>query len=497
MAPALFRDLPSWSPREFRRSLAGAGFNAEAIDNLIPGLGSAQNERAMTAAQACLAGDDTPLATAIRLFLLADNVPLEPVMNLFGWQVTELTRLGLLKQGNGGICSRVRVTPVEEDLVAADFPRRQIEHPDDFVMGVGPATRQLDALTPRLKSGRALEVGCGIAWLGARLARAGATVTASDINPRALELAAFNARLCGTEGIDLRRGSLFEPVEGEAPFDIIACNPPFVQTPDSTLTYRDSPSGNAFCRELVAGLPERLAPGGLAVVLLNWGHRDDEDWSTAPLSWLSGYGLQIWLNRSDCAGPAEYAWRWLQGDPRFAEPQAAAAALTRWIGHFRDRGMRRLSAGFLAIRKPADPDEPEWIRSDSRATGTLPGTAAHDLQRIFRNESWLRRAGAASPLIDFRYCAPEGIRGTVSLDFRSGWQRESIRLQSPGTLSYDGPVDENLMRLLDLVRSGNPPRALVDELESRAPSGKVPGLTDRVDSLTRELLRYGLLEPAP
>lgn len=67
---------------------------------------------------------------------------------------------------------------------------------------------------------RLLDLGCGSGVVGALAARAGAVVTAVDIDPRAVAAARRN-------GIaDARQGDLFEPVAGER-FDRIAFNPPY------------------------------------------------------------------------------------------------------------------------------------------------------------------------------------------------------------------------------------------------------------------------------
>lgn len=73
------------------------------------------------------------------------------------------------------------------------------------------------------------------------LARHAARIVGTDVNPRALELAALTAALNGAD-VDLREGSLYEPVAGEL-FHLIVSNPPFVMSPPraeaDTLAYRE------------------------------------------------------------------------------------------------------------------------------------------------------------------------------------------------------------------------------------------------------------------
>ena len=77
-------------------------------------------------------------------------------------------------------------------------------------------------------------------------------VVATDVNPRALAFTELNAALSGLDNVECRRGSLFEPVEGEQ-FDLIVCNAPFVVSPERRWTYRDGCARRR--RALGAGRP--------------------------------------------------------------------------------------------------------------------------------------------------------------------------------------------------------------------------------------------------
>src|SRR5699024_5598023 len=115
----------------------------------------------------------------------------------------------------------------------------------DHVLGIGGASLTLAQLTVRTDVARVLDpgTGCGIQALHA--ARHSGEVVATDVSRRALDFADFNARLAGV-GLDLREGSLFEPVADER-FDLVVSNPPFVITPAAAyaaglpvMSYRDA-----------------------------------------------------------------------------------------------------------------------------------------------------------------------------------------------------------------------------------------------------------------
>jgi methylase of polypeptide subunit release factors len=58
-------------------------------------------------------------------------------------------------------------------------------------------------------------------------------VLATDVSPRAVNFAAFNAQLNLTPNIEHRVGSWFEPV-GDERFDTLVCNPPYVISPPAS-----------------------------------------------------------------------------------------------------------------------------------------------------------------------------------------------------------------------------------------------------------------------
>ena len=149
-------------------------------------------------------------------------------------------------------------------FIAADLPEavRGAALPPWHVLGVGGASRTLNALLPPDVCGaHVLDLGTGSGIQALTLAARGARVTATDVSARALAFARFNADLAGLP-VDLRTGSLFEPVTGET-FDLIVSNPPFVITPRvagvPTYEYRDAGAeGDQVVERLVRGLHDHL-----------------------------------------------------------------------------------------------------------------------------------------------------------------------------------------------------------------------------------------------
>lgn len=130
----------------------------------------------------------------------------------------------------------------------------------------------LEKLAP-LAAPRILDLGTGSGIVAISLAfeQAQATVTAVDLSADALAIARNNAGRLGAR-IDFRQGDWFGPLAGER-FDLIVSNPPYVADGDPHLALNglpfepqmaltDGADGLNCIREIVAGAPAYLKPGG-------------------------------------------------------------------------------------------------------------------------------------------------------------------------------------------------------------------------------------------
>ncbi|MBF1232890.1 MAG: methyltransferase, partial [Isoptericola variabilis] len=247
--------------------------------------------------------------------------------------------------------------------VASDLGEVQTGKPlaDDHVLGIGGATLTLLEMTVRERVESALDVGCGCGIQALYLATHADRVVATDLSSRACALTQFNAAL-NEAVIDVREGSLFEPVEGET-FDLIVTNPPFVITPDSVrgaaglLEYRDGGMDrDNLIRAVLRGAPACMNEGGTLQMLANWeipvDRNPDTQWSWRVDSWLDGLPVDAWVVQRDVLDPARYVDMWIRDSGGQLMARADyERAFTSWLADFRSAGTGAIGMGFVALRR--------------------------------------------------------------------------------------------------------------------------------------------------
>ena len=246
-----------------------------------------------------LAAVPDSLSALISLLLLGDPVPA-------GEQAELLVAAGLAEERGGSLHGLVRVVPHDDLLIASD--RLDVDGADR-VAGVHRPSAVLAHLTIREPVERALDACTGNGIQALLLSRHAEHVVATDVNRRALGFAAFNLALNGVTNVELREGSLLEPVAGER-FACIACNPPYVISPDAEFIFRDSGLPGDRVSELLArGLPGLLEPGGFATLMASWAQAGDDP-AVRPREWLDGSGCDTWILHTTTDDPLSNAAAW-------------------------------------------------------------------------------------------------------------------------------------------------------------------------------------------
>jgi release factor glutamine methyltransferase len=161
--------------------------------------------------------------------------------------------------------------PETETLVSVALARLAVY---DAERGARPAERGGNAAELHI-----LDIGTGSGAVALALARerSEARVLATDVSPAALALASVNAEALGLgERVRFAAGPLFAPAAGLR-FDLIVSNPPYLAEaeagglpPELAHEPREAlfagADGAAVLRDLVAGAPAALVPGGALAV---------------------------------------------------------------------------------------------------------------------------------------------------------------------------------------------------------------------------------------
>ncbi|MFL6055386.1 MAG: methyltransferase [Actinoallomurus sp.] len=301
----------------------------------------------------------TSLEAVVRLFWLQVPVPESAL------PVDDLAALGLVERSGGEVRALLHVEPVESASgvgdppsarghIVSDLKARPGGAPlrADHVVGQGGASGNLAQLVVRGPVGDVLDLGTGSGVQAVHLADRARSVTATDVSPRALDLARLSFALSGIDA-ELREGSLFEPVEGRT-FDLIVSNPPFVISPDLRFEYRETGlPGDELCRRLVREAPAHLAPGGWCQLLANWLHVEGEDWRERVAGWIEG--VDGWVAERDVQDPAEYAELWLRDSCDVGSPEYLRR-YDAWLGYFEAHKVTGVGFGWITLHKSGGED---------------------------------------------------------------------------------------------------------------------------------------------
>lgn len=473
------------------RAADDAGYNQETLAKLLGVRHLA--DRLDTVYVAKRTADRTPLNLLVHLFLLGRPADVGDD-DLAGLPWRGLVSAGVLRHQDGRVGALLKLTPYRGRLVFSDFADRTTE--PDYVLGTGGASATLDMCTPRRPAASALDIGTGSgvqAFLAAAHAR---RVVGTDINLRALNLAAAGAAVNRLANLDWRPGSLYEPVAGDC-FDLITANPPFVISPESRFQYRDGGlPGDRISQAVLAHAPRHLAPGGLAAVIFNFHHPAGADWFERPLAWVRDSGCDVWLLAIKTLDALTYAADWL----RTSEGASTAydpAELDRWVDYYRDQNIEFISGGVMLLqRRPG----PNWTRADHVEGVKQFSNSADVIARILASETFLAEQAALPPdQAQARFLAARprlvpGHRLDQSLRVCDGaWTLQSARVLLNEGISFGGAVDGVTIGLLAACNGARPLSDLLAGVASQL--GQSPDSIRQAGlEVASNLLRAGLLE---
>jgi SAM-dependent methyltransferase len=438
---------------QLRRCLDEAGYTEEAVCARLA-LTQLSDFEMEPARRAPLPPPADALDLLVRLFLCGDFVARNALERHLGEHVgAELEALGLLRSGGADQCyATVALYPINGFWYASDrwsWPDGSpFEAPADTVY---PAlvhnTRVFLDLLPDSPCERCLDVGAGTGIAAFEAARNGARQAwASDIAERCTRFAEFNRRLNGLDQVTAVTSDLYDRL-GDLTFDRIVAHVPYMPVLSPKWVFLSGGAdGEQITRRMVAGLPQRLAPGGLGCFLTMGSDRRDDAGEIHPFEWRVREWLGEEENEFDVAlivrrtvEPQQFALGSAPFEPR---PRAEAHA---WRDLFAKLGVTALAYGFLVIQRKAEIGRPVF---------TLRRTAPPDLERA--GWQWLIRWETAlasgrhirhildAPLYSSRHTEFEVRHGLT----QEGWSPRTYHLRTARPFEVNSPAEPWAAQLL-------------------------------------------------
>jgi methylase of polypeptide subunit release factors len=385
--------------RHLASALAEREYTVDAVIELLGVEAHGALGRNNTVPGVCaLAGRTDPLATLTVLWVLQQPVPRPALDRALAGLVDPLIGAGILRESAGEVVALLDIRPYASDDGASGWVVSDLSpHLDtmitrmrpDFVLGVSTASATLAQLTIRRPAKRALDLGTGCGVQSLHLAQHVDTVVATDLNPRAIQLAGLTAKINSIE-LDLRQGDLFDPVADEE-FDLIVTNPPYVMSPASQenerLTYREgSRPVDSLVHEVVRTGAAHLAGGGVLQVLANWAHLTEGDWSERLRAWVATTGCDAHVVQRETLDPSEYVEMWLS-DAGLAGSPEYRQRYREWLDYFAELNIEAVGMGWIVLQRNgrAEPDIriEDWPYSVEQPIGPVfdEGFKAVDLAR--------------------------------------------------------------------------------------------------------------------
>jgi methylase of polypeptide subunit release factors len=436
----------------------------------------------------------TRLATVVRAFFLQQSVPTSAAVRALGRRALEALEATALAKVGDEVVPRVRIVPVGELLIASDDYSGGAE-PADYVAAYTPTSQVCEALTARPRVARALDVGSGSGVQALLAARHARHVVATDVNARALAYTELNAALNGLTTIECRRGSLFEPVEGES-FDLITCNAPYVVSPEQRWAYRDAGfQADELSERIVRQAAEHLTEGGFATLLVSWVAEDEDAPDERALAWTERVECDSWILPVWEADPLDHAATWNVELAR--DTKAFGSALDDWTKYLARLGVRWVSEGAILLHRR--PGRRHTVRVDLVDEDALED-AGDQVQRAFAARARLSELKKPTDLHDARLAVAATLHLEQELEPRraratAGAARIHLDEGTNSTVEATVPALELVASLDGSASLDDVVQATADRLGlSEAETSK---LRREALKVSRELLELGALRFQP
>ena len=438
-----------------------------------------------------LSREATPLGRLFRLFLLGEAVAAGEAAEMFpAWVLDLCFAAGLLRKEGGRLIADVVLQPIDDFLIASDpFPRGVA--PRDLVMGVNASSGRLARAIPANRFEATLDLGTGMGIQALSLAAQSGTVVATDLNPRAVEFAAFNAALNGAANIEFLTGDRFAPVEGRT-FDLIVSNPPYVLSPTTRHLFSDNDMElDSFCRTLVGDAPRYLAEGGYLLMICEWVGTRGEPWQQRLGGWFAGCPCDVWVLKDYTYEPSLYVEGMFE-DSILKDSETTAAAYRRWMDAYRGAGVEAIHGGYIAMRKRQGTN---WFRCEELAQ-RLEQPFGDAIIEGFARQDFLEAHASDEALLAARpKLSPDAILRQDHQASGGLWEAGATKtLLLGGGLGHATTVDQPVAELAAMADGTHTIAELIERLRSKPGQGEAD-LHGEYLRVVRQLFAQGFLVP--
>ena len=344
------------------------------------------------------------------------------------------------------------VAPLENLVLVSDqITNMEVELLPDLVLLPNPTTLTVSRFMLRKRGANVFDLGTGCGPLALLLAGSAEHVLGTDINPRAIEFARFNAALNGIENVDFEVGDALAPAEGRQ-FDLIVANPPFFVSAERQFVFCDSPLElDGFSRMLAREAPKYLLEGGFFQMMCEWVEVKGQRWQDRLDEWFRGNGCDVFVIKGFEFGAAKYAHeRLFEANP--LHPERDVEIFEQRLAYYRERNVTAVHGGLMAMRRKAGSN---WVRIED-----IP----HPPKECFGDDVVARFAGqdlaawaTDEQLLDWKPALTSRVRLREELTARDGaWQPTMQRIDLVDGLASSlalEPLVASVVCRLDGIRS--------------------------------------------
>ena len=433
----------------------------------------------------------TPFDTLFRLFTLGETIDADTLAKAIAPnRPEEWVAMRLLAPEGDGFRSTRRVAPSENLLLVLEAQWTRAPVDGTQVMAVSGSSMALAQMTVRWPVESALDLGTGCGVQALLAAPHSKHIVGTDNNPRALNLADFNAHFNHVAGASFLQGDLFGPVEGRQ-FDLIVSNPPYVISPERQALYRDSGlPGDAVCERIIRALPGYLKPGGFGQVMINWVQKAGEDWRDRLRGWVRAGDCDVWLFRHGTVEPEKYATTWLGGNPD-ADPETYNRRFDAWMAYYESEKIEAIGEGLITLRRR--PGATNWFAYDE--TPEQVGPCGDSVMLGFALRDFLASAPDDGTLLAKRFRMNPAARWERYFQPTDrAWGGAGSKLKLTRGLCFGLQLDGGAAAVVERLRPDRPLGAALEELAAavKEPAGQI---TPKAMPLVRCLIEEGFLLP--